>query len=240
MSLVARNTPNIAQRRELFCRTYAATWDIAEAAKACNYAMNHAIKLLHAPEIIHRIAVLNARNLKAADITAQRVLLELARVGFSDIRKIVDADGRLKQLIDLDDDTAASISGIEVEQRMESELVEDLATGEMVKRMSPVITTKIKKSDKVAALNILAKHFKLVGDEGDGVNALASALADRLQSARRRVVNSQEIEDARIIDNDPAHVLQRGGEGVSQPRDGDRADPEGLRNDGSAALAVRE
>ncbi len=35
-------------------------------------------------------------NLKAADITAQRVLLELARVGFSDIRKIVDADGRLQ------------------------------------------------------------------------------------------------------------------------------------------------
>ncbi len=145
-----------------------------------------------------------------------------------------------KQLIDLDDDTAAAISGIEVESRIESEMVEDLATGEMVKRMSPVITTKIKKSDKVAALNILAKHFKLVGDEGDGVNALASALADRLQSARRRVVNSQEIEDARIIDNDPAPVLQRGGEGVSQPRDGDRADPEGLRNDGGATLAVRE
>ena len=49
-------------------------------------------------------------NLKAADITAQRVLLELARVGFSDIRKIVDADGRLKALIDLDDDTAAARS----------------------------------------------------------------------------------------------------------------------------------
>jgi phage terminase small subunit len=216
------------ERREVFARTYVATWSTERAADAAGYAQNNARNVGAEPEVANRIAELVESMLKSADITAERVMLELARVGFSDIRKIVDVDGRLLPLIELDDDIAASIAGIEVESRMEATVETDLATGEPVKRMTPVITTKIKKSDKVAALNILAKHFKLVGDEGDGVNALASALADRLQSARtRRVINSEGVEDARITRDDTPAVQRGEGQAVPQSGDRDRSDPEG-------------
>lgn len=231
------------EQEEAYCRVFVSCWNVAKTAKTINMGIDNAYHVSVRPRIRKRIKELNEMNLREADITAKRVLLELARVGFSDIRKIVDADGRLKALVDLDDDVAASISGIEVEQRMESEMIEDLASGEKTQRFTPVVTTKIKRSDKVAALNILAKHFKLVGDEGDGVNALASALADRLDAADRRLAQRQplqEIEDARIIDNDPARGERRAGEEIPQPRNGHRPDAEGLRNDGSAALAVRE
>ena len=53
--------------------------------------------------------------------------------------------------------------------------------------MVAVQTAKIKRYDKNPALSILARHFKIVDNEGDGLNALANVLAERLQDARRRV-----------------------------------------------------
>ena len=225
-----------SDRQEAFARHYVSHWNAQQAGAAVGYSPYTADRLVCEPEVRYRISELTDAMLKNADITAERVMLELARVGFSDIRKIVDASGRLLPLIELDDDIAASIAGIEVEHRMEQGLEVDLATGEMKRIATPVVTTKIKKSDKVAALNILAKHFKLVGDEGDGVNALASALADRLQSARRRVINSSEgIEDARIIEDNATGLQPGAGQAVPQRRDGDRPDPEGQRDDGREA-----
>lgn len=65
--------------------------------------------------------------------------------------------------------------------------------------------SKIRRADKMAALTLLAKHFKLVGDEDEGVNKLAGALADRLNAARQRVPGDlppidEAIDDARIIE----------------------------------------
>ncbi len=49
-------------------------------------------------------------------------------------------------------------------------------------------------------MTLLAKHYKIVGDEGDGVNALASALADRLKMARNRVAEPWAIVDSSASD----------------------------------------
>ena len=99
-----------------------------------------------------------------------------------------------------DDDAAAAVSQIESEEHtaFKKELRIDLVTGEqeLDENGNPIVDTvvvktytrKVRRFDKNPALNTLAKHFKLVGDEGDGVNALASALADRLQSARKRAL----------------------------------------------------
>jgi hypothetical protein len=135
--------------------------------------------------------------LKASDITAKRVMLELGRVAFSDVRKLYRPDGSMTPIHELDDDTAAAIAGLEFEERMEKETREevDLVTGEVtqVKDWKPVRTVKVKRFGKDAALTTLAKHFKIIGDEADGVNALANALAGRLQGARSRVPMVDEV-----------------------------------------------
>lgn len=141
-----------------------------------------------------RIAELSETQLQASDITATRVMLELGRIAFSDVRKVFREDGQLIPVHELDDDAAAAIQGIEHETHVlvgRKEL--NLATGEMEPTVTQVRTTKIKRANKDAALQTLAKHFKLIGDEGDGVNALANALADRLKTARKRVELVEEV-----------------------------------------------
>ena len=183
-----QNRHGLTERAELFCANYVQNWNARTAAEAAGYTYGTARMLLLQPKIQARIRAMNAKLLKAADITAQRVMLELARVAFGDIRGIVDESGRLKPIRELDDDTAAIVAGIDVETRYERDGTEtDLATGEEKPRVVAVQTAKIKRYDKNPALSILARHFKLVDNEGDGLNALANVLAERLQDARRRV-----------------------------------------------------
>ncbi len=182
-----KNAHGLTERRELFCRNYVRTWNSRDASAVAGLTHGTGRMLLAEEKIQARIRELNEAMLKASDITAQRVMLELARVAFGDVRGIVDESGRLKPIRELDDDTAATIAGVEVETRYERDGTEtDLATGEEKPRFVAVQTAKVKRYDKNPALSILARHFKIVDNEGDGLNALANVLADRLQEARRR------------------------------------------------------
>jgi len=225
------------EQRETFCRDYVHHFNAAKAAFTAGYTSPNTAgqNLLCYPDIKTRCRELNERQLRQKDISAERTLRELARVSFSDIRKIVDVEtGCLRPPNEWDDDTAASIASLTVETRSERDGTEiDLATGKEKPRFISVTTTKIRRYDKVPALGILAKHFKLVNDDGDGVNALASALADRLNAAKR----SLPLSPTTLLEN-PDGTFQdehlqrlpgerREGEAVSQSGDGHRADAPG-------------
>jgi len=134
-----------------------------------------------------------AERLAAADITAGKVMHAIGRIAFADIRRAFDDEGGMVPINRLDDDTAMAISSVDVETKVERTKTEGMRSVTTVK--------KLRMSDRMSALTLLAKHFKLVGDEGDGVNALASALADRLDRAQKRMhgtAPAQPIEDAVI------------------------------------------
>ncbi|MFO8083010.1 MAG: terminase small subunit [Desulfobacterales bacterium] len=88
---------------------------------------------------------------KRTQISADKALREIARIGFSDIRKLFDENGDLKSIAELDDDIAGAISSIDVATKMDGE--------------QSVRIVKIKFWDKNAALEKLAKHFKLFADK---------------------------------------------------------------------------
>lgn len=173
---------------------------------ANNMHPDYGTQLVTRPEIRARVAELTDGLLKASDITAARVMQELGRVAFADVRKVFRDDGTLIPIHELDDDAAASIAGIEHETHVKigpkvTRKEIDLATGEETEvtesEITHVRTAKIKRFDKNNALTVLAKHYKIIGDEGDGVNALASALADRLKTARKRTVDMGEVDEVR-------------------------------------------
>jgi len=143
------------------------------------------------PEIIARAREIVQTRFDVAGISAQRVLVELARVAFANAKDLFNERGELIDIQSLDDDAASTITAIDVE-------VQCRGRGDDA---DVVTIKKLRRADKMAALAILAKHHKLVGDEGDGVNALASALADRLKNARQRAP-LQDVEDAAIIEPD--------------------------------------
>lgn len=110
-------------------------------------------------------------------ITHEKVLKEYARLAFLDIRRAFDDAGRLLPIHEIDDDTAAAISGLEVEHTLAAigvdEELEGQPHGGALKRMRGREMVgqlaKIKLSDKRAALDSLAKHLGLLNDPSAGV-----------------------------------------------------------------------
>lgn len=160
---------------------------------------------VHRPEVQARVRELTDQIHAAGHITAQRVMQELGRLSFGDVRDIYDDEGNLIPPHLWSADVAARVASIDVETKWEGRGDEAV----------PVTVRKIRFYDKVAPLTLLAKHFKLVGEEGDGVNALASALADRLRSARRRrhvepqddVVDAEDLAD-RPLQPEPLQAIE--------------------------------
>lgn len=90
------------------------------------------------------------------EITADRVLKELARVAFFDPRKLFNADGSPKAISELDDDTAAALAGVEVLEEFDG-------TGK--DRVFLGYTKKYKVSDKNTALTNAMRHLGMLRDK---------------------------------------------------------------------------
>lgn len=171
---------------ETFAQHYATHRSTPLAAAASGLPAH--VRPSERPEVVARVQEIWGLAMATSNITPERVMRELERIAFQDIRPIFDSDGNLKPIHMLDDDTAATIASVDVEVKWQGKGDD----------MVPVTTKKVRRVDKMAALNVLARHFKIVGDDNEGINALASALADRLKSARNRVF-ARDVEDARIM-----------------------------------------
>lgn len=90
----------LTEKQELFCHEYAVDMNASAAYKRAGYspkgAGENALKLLANYRIAERISELYAKRCEKADITADRVLDELARIAFSDIGNVLRIkDGQL-------------------------------------------------------------------------------------------------------------------------------------------------
>ncbi len=113
-----------------------------------NASRRNASRLLSRADVQAAIAERRKARSLSTQITAERVLLEIARLALADHRKLYHPDGRLKAVHELDDDTAATIASSEVEE-------ESSGTQTVVR------IKKIKQWDKREALNMLGKHLGL-------------------------------------------------------------------------------
>lgn len=96
-------------------------------------------------------AAINAAKSKRearTEITQDRVLKELARIAFFDIRKLFNPDGSIKPIHELDDDTAAALAAMEA-----------------IDMNGGVIIKKAKATDKAAALTLVMRHLGMLNDK---------------------------------------------------------------------------
>lgn len=116
-----------------------------------------ASRLIRNDKVAAEIARLDEEELRDLGVTRARILRELARCGFSDARLLYDRLGGLKDLPDLDAETAAAISAVEV--------VETVTDDD-----SPVLqrTKKVRLWSKIDSLKTLAQIAGLLKDKGDG------------------------------------------------------------------------
>jgi phage terminase small subunit len=109
-------------------------------------------RLLTKADVQHAIGAGSGKRLITAEVSAERVLRELQRIAFSDLRTYFDGD-HLRQVSELDADEAAAIAGFEV-------IIKNVAAGD-----GQVDTIhKFKLCDKVKALEILEKYRQLFAD----------------------------------------------------------------------------
>lgn len=139
------------ERQERFAQEYIIDLNATQAAIRSGYSEKTAYsigqRLLKHVEIQERIQQAMKERATRTGITQDRVLREYARIAFFDPRKLFDEDGNPINISELDEDTAAAIAGFEVVQEFN------------IKMGGTYYTKKYKLSNKLGALDSLAKHL---------------------------------------------------------------------------------
>lgn len=114
------------------------------------------------------------------EITQDRVLQEIARVAFFDPRKLFNDDGSPKRLVDLDDDAAAVVAGLDVATIGNA----DVGIGQVMKYK---IADKLKAIDQcMSHLGMGKTKVEVTGKDG-GPQVHAQVTPEQLAEAVRSV-----------------------------------------------------
>lgn len=143
------------QRKKLFVEAYLVNGGngrqaAIEAGYAPKAAAQQASRLLTDANISYLIKERRAKLVESMELTTERTLREIARLAYFDPRKLLDNTGRPLPLSELDDNTAAAIAGLDVE---------DLYSGRGEDKEQIGVVVKYKFADKNAALEKAMKHL---------------------------------------------------------------------------------
>ena len=143
----------LSAKQTRFVEEYLKDLNASQAAIRAGYSKNGATvqgtRLLANASIRAFLSQKMDKRSEKTDITAERVLVELSRLAFLDIRKAYRKDGSLKAITEMDDDTVAAIAGFDV--------TESVSSGEVTG-----VLKKIKLSDKSRALELIMRHLGML------------------------------------------------------------------------------
>lgn len=150
-------------RQEDFVYEYLIDLNATQAAKRAGYSEKTAgqigHELLKKPEIQNAIAALRKKRAQRYEITAENVLAEYAKIGFSNMDDYVDTETNDLPVIDmagLTRDQLAAVSEITVDTRYEYE-----GRGADRECVGTIDRVKFKLYDKTKGLDALAKNLGL-------------------------------------------------------------------------------
>lgn len=138
-------------------------------------ATANAAKLLTNPNIRAEIEKGQRKMLDRLELTAERVLQEVARIAFFDPRKMFDATGIPIPLYMLDTDTACAIAGMEVLEAFDGSGKDRILVGHI---------KKYKIADKNTALGNALKVLGLLREKVE-VTDTTPQVIDPIEGARR-------------------------------------------------------
>lgn len=137
----------LTAKQDRFCREYLADMNATQAAIRAGYSDKtaHSIgpRLLENVGVQKKVESLKAERAKNLDITAERVLIELARLAFGDPSEIVSVGKRGKVIV-------KPTEQLTEDQRRTIAAISETPNG-----------LKIKFADKLRALELVGKHIGL-------------------------------------------------------------------------------
>ncbi|MFK0377834.1 terminase small subunit [Pandoraea sp. NPDC090278] len=150
----------LTKKQQRFVDEYLIDLNATQAAIRAGYSEKTAYAIgaenLSKPQISEAVAERMKDRERRTEITQDRVLQELARIAFFDIRKLYREDGSMKAPHELDDEAAAVLSGVDVTE-------EFAGSGESREHVG--YTKKAKVFDKGSALALAMRHLGMLNDK---------------------------------------------------------------------------
>ena len=145
-------------KQEMFIKEYLIDLNATQAAIRAGYsektASQQGERLLRNVQVSAAIQEAMNKRSNKLEITAERVLQEIAKLAFYDPRNFFDDDGRIKPISELDENTAMALGGIETLHKIIGDEKDGMA-----------VVTKIKLVDQGQNLERLGRHLKLFTDK---------------------------------------------------------------------------
>jgi phage terminase small subunit len=136
----------LTPRQEAFVREYLVDLNGKQAAIRAGYsersAESTASALLRVPKVAEAVAEAKGERARRCEVSADRVLQELARIAFADPAAAYGPDGKLLSVREMPPETRSALAGMDVEEGGDGK-----------------VTRKVKTWGKVQALELLGKHL---------------------------------------------------------------------------------
>lgn len=176
----------LTDRQDLFVREYLVDLNATAAAGRAGYSdPNYGRQLIAKPNVAAAISMRQGERAKRTEVTADRVLQELARIGFADVSNLFEWDEERAAFVpsrDLTADESAAVSAVKAETTHYTREDGTLETK---------IKLELKTHDKLGALREIGKHLGIAdkvehsGQIGTGVLAVPASHDDWDVIARR-------------------------------------------------------
>lgn len=168
--------PKLTDKQRAFAEAYIiclngkqAAIQAGYSAKTAEVAGSRLLRHVHVKEYIQikrKEVVQRVEN--KFEVTIDRVLQEMARIAFFDPRKLFTESGQLKNICDLDDDTAAAVASLEIQDLT----VDTEEEGPVVVKQT---LKKLKLNSKNDNLEMLGRYLQMFGKK-DVSNAVPFSL----------------------------------------------------------------
>jgi phage terminase small subunit len=167
----------LSDKHARFVAEYLIDSNATQAAIRAGYspktAAAQASRLLRNVKVRAAVRRGQARVIAEAEVSAAATLRELGRVGYFDIGQVFRRNGDLIPIHQLPPAVRAGIASVEI-------VLKNATAGD--DKIDRVL--KIRTTDKVPALGLLARHFALLVDRVQVTGAVS--LAEKIAAARRR------------------------------------------------------
>lgn len=181
---------DLTPKQESFCQVYIKTGNATEAYRAiynCKKMLpatvnRKAKELLDNGKISARTKEIQAEYIEANELSPEKVLREWSKIGFADLREVIDEDGKLLPVKSWPDNVAGAVQAIKVRQ-------EFIGSGE---DREAVELIEVKLWPKTAALEALSKNLGLFREDNmqkNGLEDFSRAELIVLREALRAVLN---------------------------------------------------
>lgn len=159
----AVETQELNEKQLKFCTEYVKDFNAKQAAIRAGYSAKTAeqtgSRLLSHVKVKAEIRSIQSKISDKVIVSREKVLAQYAKLAFFDPRKFYDQEtGQLKRVIDLDEDSAAALTGVEVDEQvtMGDDDNDVIGDGPQVP-IKTTATKKIKFTDMKAALDSICR-----------------------------------------------------------------------------------